>query len=117
VKKLVQVKVNVIVVPDSISPVKPDSVFPNNWFTTGKNGEIFIFPMKPANRRLERENPVLEYLKKNGYQINRVVDLSHYEKECKYLEGTGSMVFDHQNSIAYACKSERTNEEVFNKFC
>ncbi len=61
--------INIIVVQDTEVPAKPDAIFPNNWFTAGRDGRVFIFPMKPANRRLEKSNPILEQLKKENYSI------------------------------------------------
>jgi hypothetical protein len=110
VTKLQKVGIEVIVVSDSISPIKFDAVFPNNWFTTLPDGRLFLFPMKSPNRRLERLNPVVEGLRESGLDVMEVVDLSDRELLGEFLEGTGSMVFDHQNAVAYACKSERTNE-------
>jgi hypothetical protein len=59
---------------------------------------------------------VLEQVKQK-FRVNREIDLSEFEKEDLFLEGTGSMVLDRENHIAYACRSPRTSEEVFHAFC
>ncbi|XOV66334.1 MAG: citrulline utilization hydrolase CtlX [Fluviicola sp.] len=90
----------------------PDAVFPNNWFSTHETGELILYPMATENRRAERREDVIQgMIKKFGY---RKVDLSHYEEETppKYLEGTGSLVFDHTNKIMYAALSPRTSEDL-----
>lgn len=108
--------VNVFIVDDTSSPVKPDAIFPNNWITFHANGTIIFYPMCTANRRVERRNDIIDLLTEN-FKIKDKLDLSEYEKENKFLEGTGSIVFDHVNKIAYACLSLRTNKELFIKVC
>ena len=108
--------VNVIAVEDTLEPHTPDSVFPNNWFSTHDDGTLVLYPMFAANRRLERKPAVIDAIKEN-FDIKRTVDLTHYEDEGLFLEGTGSMVFDRVNKIAYACESPRTSEVVLDDFC
>ena len=78
----------------------PDSVFPNNWFSTHPGGHVAVYPMKASSRRLERRWDILEMLKLN-YQVNDIIDYSGLEYDNLFLEGTGSMVLDHLNRIAY----------------
>lgn len=85
----------------------PDVVFPNNWISTHANGKVILYPMRWENRQLERRDDVVDYLKSH-YQVSEVVDMSTYEKQGHYLEGTGSMIIDHDNGIIYAALSERT---------
>ena len=94
----------------------PDSVFPNNWFSTHPGGHVAVYPMKAPSRRLERRWDVLEMLKLN-YQVNDIIDYSGLEYDNLFLEGTGSMVLDHLNRIAYVVESERTNLIVLERFC
>ena len=94
----------------------PDSVFPNNWFTTHANGQLGIFPMYCENRRKERSSEIIDYLKEQ-YHVEQVVDYSNYEQQQIFLEGTGSMVLDNVNRIAYAVKSKRMNQQLFSRFC
>jgi len=108
---------NVFTFPDTPDPETPDSIFPNNWVSFHDDGTVVLYPMMALNRRLERRRDILESLEEKGFYIDRVLDLSFYEKGDKYLEGTGSMVLDRTNRIAYACLSLRTNEEVLDAFC
>ncbi|HVX51724.1 MAG TPA: arginine deiminase-related protein [Chitinophagaceae bacterium] len=107
--------INVIVVQDSPLPVKPDAIFPNNWFCTLQDGTIAVFPMYAPNRRLEKRDDMLETLM-NEYDAKDVEDWSEYEAENLFLEGTGSMIIDHANKLIYACLSPRTNKTVLGKF-
>ena len=108
--------INVIAVEDTKKPHTPDSVFPNNWFSTHDDGTLVLYPMFAENRRLERKPAAIEAIEAN-FDEKRTVDLTHYEEEGLFLEGTGSMVLDRVNKIAYACESPRTNKTVLNDFC
>jgi hypothetical protein len=107
----------VTIVQDTATPDTPDALFPNNWFALLGNGQLVLFPMFAKNRRVERSDRIFEALSKDGYEINNTVDYSAYEQKHQFLEGTGSMVLDHQNSIAYAALSPRTDAELFHLFC
>lgn len=110
--------VKVIVADDTVEPVTPDSIFPNNWVSFHDNGTIVLYPMQAENRRLERRVDLLETVAKElGTVSKSYLDLSQYELTGAYLEGTGSMVLDRDLKIAYACISPRTNETVLEKFC
>lgn len=107
--------VDVTVVKDTPLPNTPDSIFPNNWISFhGKS--ICLYPMYADNRRLERKPALLKMLKEK-YNIEEIINLTHYENENKFLEGTGSMVLDREHRIAYACLSPRTNIDVLDDFC
>ena len=108
--------VNVFVMDDTINPQKPDAVFPNNWVSFHPDGMVILYPIYAPNRRHERRQDILDTLKKD-FEIKQLLDLSHYENEGMFLEGTGSIVFDHRHKIAYACLSPRTNKELFVKVC
>lgn len=108
--------VNVFVFDDTQLPAKPDAIFPNNWVTFHSDGTVILYPMFAHNRRHERRQDIIESLKKH-FKVTNVVDLSKYEKENRFLEGTGSIVFDHDNKIAYACLSPRTDKELFIRVC
>jgi hypothetical protein len=116
VEKLRANNINVFVFEDTDSPKKPDAVFPNNWISLHSDGTMILYPMYAANRRLERRDEIVEELSEN-FKITRIVDLTQYENRNKYFEGTGSIVFDHQNKIAYACLSPRTDKEVLIEVC
>ncbi|MBP0612151.1 amidinotransferase [Chryseobacterium sp. cx-311] len=115
--KLAEKGVNVIKVQDTLDPHTPDSIFPNNWVSFHRDGKVIMYPMFAPNRRVERREDVLNAVQDHGFKINRVVDVSHFENEGKYLEGTGSMIFDHANKIAYGSVSLRLDEGLFRKFC
>jgi hypothetical protein len=108
--------IDVSVFQDTPEPHTPDSVFPNNWVSFHSNGTVVLYPMLAENRRLERRMDVIEELFEKGFQINRMIDLTHYEQHQKYLEGTGSMVLDRINRVAYACISPRTDLDVLREF-
>ena len=108
--------VAVVVVEDTPEPHTPDAIFPNNWISFHENGDIFLYPMQAENRRLERREDIIRRLEEK-FKVNHIIDLSRFEKQDKYLEGTGSMVLDRENRIAYACLSPRTDEEVLATFC
>ncbi|SFT90220.1 hypothetical protein SAMN04489724_2670 [Algoriphagus locisalis] len=101
--------VQVIVEEDTAEPVKPDAVFPNNWFSTHADGRLILYPMYSPTRRQERRKDFVEDLMKRKFQVNEIIDLSFFEDDGQYLEGTGSMVMDHQAKLIYACYSERTH--------
>ncbi len=108
--------VEVIVVDDTNEPHTPDSIFPNNWVSFHQDGTVFLYPMMAENRRLERREDIIMGLE-DEFKIKHVIDLSRFEHEHKFLEGTGSMVLDRENKIAYACLSPRTDKEVMDLFC
>lgn len=103
--------INVHVFDDTVEPNTPDSIFPNNWLSTHHSGKVMIYPMEAPNRRAERRQDILDFLKKH-YDFHVLLDLTHFETDGKYLEGTGSIVLDRINRIAYACLSSRTHPEV-----
>lgn len=116
VKILQRNGVNVTIAFDTEEPRKPDAIFPNNWITTHHNGAIVLYPMCAVNRRYERSRGIIDLIKTN-FDITKEIDYSSYEAEDKFLEGTGSMIFDRIYKIAYACLSVRTDRELFEKFC
>lgn len=116
VQLLQQHDINVLVVNDDLAPDTPDSVFPNNVFSTHNNGTFVLYPMFAPNRQAERKLNINEYLSRQ-FAISEVLDLSHYEQQHQYLEGTGSMILDRENKIAYACLSPRTGMQPLIDFC
>jgi len=108
--------VDVNVIDDNPQPYTPDSIFPNNWVSFHEDGNIFLYPMQAENRRLERREDIITDLE-DKFKVHHVIDLSRYEEENKFLEGTGSMVLDRVNRIAYACLSPRTDRDVLDVFC
>lgn len=108
--------IDVIVVNDTPMPHTPDSVFPNNWASFHDDGTVVIYPMYATNRRTERKKGVLKKLAAR-FVVRFTYDLTGYEKDEMFLEGTGSMILDRQNKIAYACLSPRTHASVLDDFC
>ncbi|RAR47187.1 citrulline utilization hydrolase CtlX [Flavobacterium lacus] len=117
VEKLQKVGVNVIVVDDTLDPDTPDSIFPNNWISFHENGDVTLYPMFAENRRAERREDILDILEDNGFVINEIMDYTSAEEDGFFLEGTGSIVLDRDNSKAYCALSPRADEELFIEFC
>jgi hypothetical protein len=96
----------------------PDAVFPNNWVSLHHDGTVVLYPMLAPSRRIERRMELISSLEEQGgYSVSRLVDLSHHELSGRFLEGTGSVVFDHAARVAYACRSPRTDESVLRELC
>lgn len=117
VEKLREAGVNVIVVKDSARPVKPDAVFPNNWVTFHQEGMVITYPMFSPARRRERRRQVVEEVLQHGFRAEKRVNFEFNEKINRFLEGTGSIIFDHTNRLAYACLSPRTDEKLLHELC
>lgn len=115
VEKLREATIEVLIVQDTKEPHTPDSIFPNNWFSTHEDGTLVLYPMYAENRRLERTPKILDFVKDR--EDLKIIDLTKNEKEGKVLEGTGSMCLDRKNRIAYASLSKRTNKDLFEEFC
>lgn len=108
-------QIEVLVIEDTKEPPKPDAIFPNNWLSTSPAGVVAVFPMYAPNRRAEKRDDILNQLAKK-FIIKSLQDWSEYEAEGRFLEGTGSMVIDHDNKMIYAAVSERTNLSVLEKY-
>lgn len=105
------------VVEDTLTPKTPDSIFPNNWFSTHSDGRVVLYPLKAENRREERRPDVFEYLVDSGFSVKHIEDFSDAEQEGKYLESTGSLILDRENELCYVSVSERSNPELVVEFC
>ena len=116
VEKLRAKGINVLTIKDTIDPKTPDSIFPNNWVSFHQDGKVVLYPMFADNRRLERREDIINQIKEQ-FDVKEIIDYSKIENENKYLEGTGSMIFDHDNKIAYGSVSLRLDEKLFRKFC
>ncbi len=102
---------------DTPEPHTPDAVFPNNWVSFHGDGTVVLYPMEAPSRRQERRPDIIESLvSEYGYVVRQVIDLSHHEQTGHFLEGTGSMVLDRSNRIAYACLSTRTHLDPLGEF-
>jgi hypothetical protein len=101
--------IETIVFEDSEEPVKPDAIFPNNWISTHEDKSIIVYPMKDHSRQLEYRSDIIDYLKtERAYK--KIYNLKYLENSGQFLEGTGSLVLDRKNKIAYAALSPRTTE-------
>jgi hypothetical protein len=109
--------ITVVVESDTPEPHTPDSIFPNNWVSFHSDGRVVLYPMQAENRRWERRLDIVERLAdKHGYAVRDIVDLSPHEQAGHFLEGTGSMVLDRANHVAYACLSPRTQLDPLGDF-
>lgn len=116
VQKLTTAGVDVTVVQDTAVPHTPDSIFPNNWISFHQDGSIVLYPMYAVNRRAERKQHVIDTITAK-FDVKKQIDFTSKEKEDHFLEGTGSMVLDRDNKIAYACLSPRTDKTLFEEWC
>jgi len=109
--------ITVVQVDDTTEPHTPDAIFPNNWVSFHADGTVVLYPMEATNRRTERRQDIIDTLASQfGFQIREIVDFSHHEQDGHFLEGTGSLVLDRVNRIAYACLSSRTHLDVLGEF-
>jgi len=116
VGRLREAGVEVIVEEDTAEPVKPDAIFPNNWVTFHDDGTLATYPMNAPTRRLERREDVLEALM-NRFDFHERIRFEQNESLGRFLEGTGSLILDRPNRLAYACLSPRTDDVLLDEFC
>jgi hypothetical protein len=117
VKNLELAGVNVIVAQDTPNPKRPDAVFPNNWITFHQEGLIITYPMYAPLRRKERRLAIINQILSNGFKASTRNRMEFNEKRNHFIEGTGSIIFDHVNKLAYACLSPRTDEGLLKDVC
>lgn len=105
--------ITVCVADDTPTPPKPDAIFPNNWVSFHDDGTLVLYPMQAESRRRERRPEIVDtVVQRLGFKVSRVVDLTRHEVSGQFLEGTGSLVLDRCNRVAYACLSPRTHAAV-----
>ncbi|KAL7673986.1 hypothetical protein ACOME3_000271 [Neoechinorhynchus agilis] len=110
VNKLREAKIKVLVLEDTTYPEKPDAVFPNNWFSSHRNGTVVIYPMLHPSRRIERRlNDLVNLIRQNGHECKNLIDYSERELQRQFLEGTGSLVFDRMSRHVFAALCHRTD--------
>jgi len=109
--------VDVVVAEDSSVPVKPDAVFPNNWVSFHQEGLVVTYPMYASTRRLERSEAIIETVMGQGFHSDRRLNFEKSEPSGQFLEGTGSIIFDHVHRLAYACLSPRTDAALLEELC
>lgn len=117
VQKLRDAGVHVIVADDSPSPAKPDAVFPNNWVSFHQEGFVVTYPMFAPTRRRERREELIDEILQQGFRSEQRIRFEGSEAENRFLEGTGSIIFDHPNRLAYACLSPRTDANLLEDLC
>jgi len=117
VTKLKAAGIHVLVLQDEKELNTPDSIFPNNWVSTHKNGDVALYPMYAENRRRERREEFFTLLEDAGFAIKNVIDYTEAEEEGLFLEGTGSIILDRDNEKAYCALSARADEDLFIEFC
>jgi hypothetical protein len=114
---LQRARVRVVLAQDTAEPRKPDAIFPNNWVSFHRDGTVVLYPLLAPNRRSERREDVIRQVTvEGGFRVTRTVDLSYRESQGKYLEGTGSLVLDRAQRVAYANLSPRTDLDVLGEF-
>lgn len=116
VERLRACGVRVIVAQDSPQPAKPDAIFPNNWVSFHHDGHIITYPMFSPLRRLERREEIIDQVLTSGFTSGRRTHLEAAEAENRFLEGTGSMILDHDHRLVYACLSRRTDEGLLHDY-
>ncbi|MBL7999243.1 MAG: amidinotransferase [Candidatus Kapabacteria bacterium] len=116
VSELREAGIDVTVIQDTEIPHTPDSIFPNNWFSTHDDGTLVLYPMATPNRRAERKEYVIQSIKEQCH-TQRVTDMSSSENNGMYLEGTGSMVLDRKNAVSYCALSHRTHRKKAEEWC
>ena len=105
--------ITVCAVEDTTEPAKPDAVFPNNWVSFHEDGTVVLYPMQAETRRRERRREVIDaVVDRLGFKVARILDLTHHEREGRFLEGTGSLILDHVERVVYASLSPRTHPAV-----
>jgi hypothetical protein len=105
--------ISVCAVDDTPQPPKPDAVFPNNWLSFHDDGTLVLYPMQSVSRRLERRQEIIDaVVKRLDFKVSHLIDLTHHERQGRFLEGTGSLVLDHVERVAYACTSPRTHPQL-----
>ncbi|WP_407403525.1 citrulline utilization hydrolase CtlX [Chryseobacterium sp.] len=109
--------IDVIIIKDTLDPHTPDSIFPNNWVSFHQDGNVVLYPMFASNRRVERREDIIDTISEKGFVVKDIDDWSFSETQGKFLEGTGSMIFDHDCRLAYGSVSLRLDEQVFREFC
>jgi hypothetical protein len=107
--------IRVITIEDTKEPPKPDAIFPNNWLSTSPAGVLSIFPLYASSRRPEKRDDIVQWLAKH-FKVSAVQDWSEFEVEGRFLEGTGSMVIDHDHKMIYSSISERTSMPLLENY-
>ena len=108
--------INIIVCENEKNKNLSDDVFPNNWISFHKDKYV-IHSMYAKSRRKEKNISFIETLNNNGFNYSLLNDYTKYEESDIFLEGTGSVVLDRKNKVAYCAISKRSDFNLFEKFC
>ena len=108
--------VTVLVIDDTPDPVKSDAIFPNNWISMHHDGTVVTYPMFSPTRRREIRDDVIQQISQQ-FAVLQHWPLHELAEENQFLEGTGSLVLDHVNRLAFACRSLRTDDRLVEQFC
>ncbi|MBC6699194.1 citrulline utilization hydrolase CtlX [Hymenobacter puniceus] len=106
----------VLIFDDLATPACPDAVFPNNWVSLHADGRVLLYPMCAPNRRPERRPDIVAALAQE-FVVTELVDFGVWEQQAVFLEGTGSIIFDHEHRVAYAGLSPRTDAGLLAEVC
>ncbi len=110
--------IEVAVFEDDPEADTPDALFPNNWVSFHADGRVGLYPMFAVNRRRERRESLIHMLASDfGRGLDEFVDFTEFEQHDVFLEGTGSLILDRTNRIAYASIGPRTDEQAAEQFC
>ena len=110
--------ITVCVQEDDPDTDTPDALFPNNWVSFHSDGRVGLYPMFAVNRRRERREDVLMRLSTDhGRVLEEIVDFTEFEEHNVFLEGTGSLILDRVQRVAYASLGPRTDEQASHHFC
>ena len=102
---------------DDPLPHTPDAIFPNNWVSFHGDGSLVYYPLMAENRRPELRRDWIARLQQDlGHPWTREIDLTPMGAEGAFLEGTGSLILDHAQRIAYAGLSNRTTRVGLSRF-
>ena len=108
--------INIIVCENEKNKNLSDDVFPNNWISFHKDKYV-IHSMYAESRRKEKNISFIETLNNNGFNYSLLNDYTKYEESDVFLQGTGSVVLDRKNKVAYCAISKRSDFNLFEKFC
>ena len=109
-------KIIVDILHDNPAEKRLDAIFSNNWFSTHPDQTLVTYPLFSPIRRKERDPVHIQHII-DHYQVLCHLSLEHYEHENLFLEGTGSLIIDHEYGVVYGNRSARTHDIPFVRFC
>lgn len=112
VEKLKSNDITYFLLKDKKDIKNPDALFLNNWFSITTDQKLVIYPMWAKNRRSEIQSSHIDTLIAK-FKLKECIDFSDRVNENQFCEGTGSIIFDHEQKKSFACISARTSVELF----